>query len=139
MPSEGAKKWFDKKAAAKLERKNISERHELQVLRSNYRERPYPITAPLPSVGGPNNSPHERPYMSVPQMLRLQALKRDHEYMPLREKGLSHDEAEKKVFPEAYEYRRQREAEQEKAANAIESAKNLKDIEVEDGLEVVLA
>ena len=128
MPNNGAVKWFKEKAARKATRKLASEKHELSVLKAKYRPRPIPIQNKVSDVPG------ELPYMSLGQMLRYQTLLLDYKYYPLRDQGLTHDEAEEKVFPEAFAYRKKQEREQEAFANQQE----LNNIQV-DGLEVEVA
>lgn len=128
MAAEAAVKWFKEKAERKALKKLLSEVHELKVLKAKYQERPIPIER---YVG---NVPSERPYMSIPQMVRFQSLKLDYEYYPLRDQGMTHDEAEERVFPAAFAYRKKKEKEQ----IAFQNKDNLDKLEV-DGLEVEVA
>lgn len=133
MANEKAEAWFRKKAARKALRKADSEQQELQTLKTKYRERPIPISIQRANVPG------ELPYMTIAQMVRYQSLKLDNEYYPLREQGLSHDEAEERVFPAEFAARKEREATQEAVAKELENEKALDNIKVEDGLEMELA
>jgi hypothetical protein len=105
--SEAATAWFKTKANRKEDRKLKAETLELKRLLEKYEPRPFPIDE------HPGISTSGKPFMSIEQMIRFQALKLDYEYKPLREAGKSHDEAEKEVFPEVYEYRLDLEAAKE--------------------------